>query len=265
MTPDTNAAGWRCGRGLGHNAGMFVLALDTTTRWGSHALVRDGVTIALSVGDVNRAHAERLPGEVLALLAGQGLGLDDVDLFAVASGPGSFTGLRIGIASMQGLAFAAGRPIVGVSALDALARSALPHLRADTAHVGVWMDGQRGEVFAARYVVHREGDGAVTLEPAGEAAVGMPAETALQWAERGVCGAVFVGDGAVRYRDTVNGSEGLAAFVVDPVPSIAPDVAALAAERFARGGTFHPHAIVPLYVRRPDVELARDRRPVRHA
>jgi tRNA threonylcarbamoyladenosine biosynthesis protein TsaB len=242
-----------------------VLALDTTSRSGSHALVRDGVAIALGVGDTNRAHAERLPGEVLTLLAGQGLGLGDVDLFAVAAGPGSFTGLRIGIASMQGLAFATGRPIVGVSALDAFARSALPHLVAGSAHVGVWVDGQRGEVFAARYVVHRDGDGAVRLEPAGEAVVGMPADIAPQWVERGTVGAVFVGDGAVRYRETVDGTAGLAARVVDPVPSIATDVAALAAERFARGGTFHPHALVPVYVRRPDVELARDRRAVRHA
>jgi tRNA threonylcarbamoyladenosine biosynthesis protein TsaB len=227
--------------------------------------VQDGVALAVGVGDANRAHAERLPGDLITLLASQGLGVRDIDLFAVAAGPGSFTGLRIGIASMQGLAFAAGRPIVGVSALDAFARSALPHLPANTDHVGVWMDGQRGEVFAARYAVHREGDGAVTLEPAGEAVVGMPADIALQWAERGVCRAVFVGDGAVRFRDTIDGSEGLAALVLDPVPSIAPDVAALAAERFAGGGTFHPHAIVPVYVRRPDVELARDRRAVRRA
>lgn len=244
---------------------MLVLALDTTTRWGSHALVRDGLVVVEGVGDASRAHAERLPAEVLALVSDQGLGLGDIDLFAVASGPGSFTGLRIGIASMQGLAFAVDRPIVGVSALDALARSALPHLLANSDHVGVWMDGQRGEVFAASYVVHRGVDGVVTVEPAGEAVVGMPADIALQWAERGVCGAVFVGDGAVRYRDTINGAEGLAALVVDPVPSIAPDVAALAAERFAGGGTFHPHAIVPVYVRRPDVELARDRRAARHA
>lgn len=244
---------------------MLVLALDTTTRSGSHALVRDGVVVAEGAGDVSRAHAERLPGEILALLSGQGLGLGDIGLFAVASGPGSFTGLRIGIASMQGLAFAAERPIVGVSALDALARSALPHVAAATTYVGVWMDGQRGEIFAALYLVRRDADGAVTPEAVGEAIVAGPAEVAAQWAVRGVGGAVFIGDGAVRYRDTAEHVAGLASRVVDPVPLIAADVAALAAQRVGRGGTFHPHAIVPVYVRRPDVELARARRASRHA
>lgn len=244
---------------------MLVVALDTTTRSGSHALVRDGLVVAQGVGDASRAQAERLPGEVLALLAGQGLGLSDIDLFAVASGPGSFTGLRIGIASMQGLAFAVGRPIVGVSALDALARSALPHVTAATTHVGVWMDGQRGEIFAALYAVHHDVDGAATVEAAGEAVVAGPADVAAQWAARGVGEAVFTGDGAVRYRDTLEGVAGLAALVIEPVPSIAADVAALATQRFSRGGTFHPHAIVPVYVRRPDAELARDRRAARHA
>ncbi|MDO8836681.1 MAG: tRNA (adenosine(37)-N6)-threonylcarbamoyltransferase complex dimerization subunit type 1 TsaB [Vicinamibacterales bacterium] len=243
---------------------MLVLALDTTTRSGSHALVRDGAAIAQGVGDVNRTHAERLPGDVLGLLAGQGLGLGDVDLFAVATGPGSFTGLRIGIAAMQGLAFAAGRPIIGVSALHALARSALPHLPVAAGHVGVWMDGQRGEIFAALFVARRTGDGPVTLEPDGEAVVGLPGDLASRWVERGVGGAVFTGDGALRYRDAVEGLAGLAALVVDPVPPIAGDVAWLATQRFQGGGTFHPHAIVPVYVRRPDVELARDRRAGRH-
>ena len=69
-----------------------------------------------------RPQASRLPGELMALLArAEQWRLRDVDVFAVATGPGSFTGLRVGIATMQGLAFAGGKPLIGVSALDALA------------------------------------------------------------------------------------------------------------------------------------------------
>src|SRR6188474_1965411 len=81
----------------------------------------------------------------MSLLDGANIRLADIDLFAVATGPGSFTGLRIGIATMQGLAFAEGKPLIGISGFDALARVA----RAPA--VATWVDAWRGEVFAARY------------------------------------------------------------------------------------------------------------------
>src|SRR5262245_32388526 len=103
---------------------MRVLALDTTTRAGSVAIVEDGRVVDERSGDPSRAHAERLPRELLDVLATHHVGLGDIDVFAVAAGPGSFTGMRIGIATMQGLALTLGRPIVAVSALDALAHVA---------------------------------------------------------------------------------------------------------------------------------------------
>ena len=101
---------------------MHVLALDTTTRDGSVALVDDAGVIDERRGDAARPHAERLPLEIVDLLAAHQLRVADVDVFAVAAGPGSFTGLRIGMATIQGLAFTAKRPVVAVSALDALAQ-----------------------------------------------------------------------------------------------------------------------------------------------
>src|SRR5438132_7531454 len=99
---------------------MRVLALDTTTRAGSVALVDDDVIVEERPGDPLRTHAERLPAELLALVAGDGRALASIDMFAVAAGPGSFTGLRIGIATIQGLAVVSHRRIVAVSALEAL-------------------------------------------------------------------------------------------------------------------------------------------------
>src|SRR5471032_1379693 len=103
---------------------MRVLALDTTTRAGSVALVDDDRIVDERSGDGTRTHAERLPGELIALVDANALAWPDVDLFAVASGPGSFTGLRIGIATIQGLAFARGSRMVAVPALEALAHVA---------------------------------------------------------------------------------------------------------------------------------------------
>src|SRR5215217_874051 len=112
---------------------MLVLALDTTTRAGSVALVDDDRVVDERTGDASRTHAERLPADVLTLLDAHQLSIAQVDVFAVASGPGSFTGLRVGIATIQGLAFVARRRIVSVSALEALAHIAGIGMPAGTA------------------------------------------------------------------------------------------------------------------------------------
>ena len=105
---------------------MLILALDTTTRAGSAAVLRDGRVLHELAGDPALTHGQRLPGELMRVLDAAGVRIEDVDLFAVAAGPGSFTGLRVGIATMQGLAMARGRRVVPVSTLEALARRAAP-------------------------------------------------------------------------------------------------------------------------------------------
>src|SRR5262245_25038859 len=131
---------------------MRVLALDATTRDGSVALVEDDRIIVEQSGDPSRPQAERLPGDLLNVLSSRGLTPGDVELFAVASGPGSFTGLRIGIATMQGFAFVNHRRIAAVSALEALAQVAAREAPQDSL-VAAWMDARRHEVFSALYKV----------------------------------------------------------------------------------------------------------------
>ena len=133
---------------------MLILALDTTSRAGSVALARDAGVLDQQRGDPSRTHGERLPGDIRDLLERHGLTVADVDLYAVAAGPGSFTGLRVGIATIQGLALAHGRPVVPVSALVALAHGALISSGGpvqDAELIAACMDAQRLEVFSALY------------------------------------------------------------------------------------------------------------------
>jgi tRNA threonylcarbamoyladenosine biosynthesis protein TsaB len=236
---------------------MLILALDTTTRAGSLSLVHDGHVLETCVGDAARTHATRLPGDILDVLSRHRFTLRDVGLYGVAAGPGSFTGLRIGIATIQGLAFAHGRLVAGVSALDALVEAdgqarpaAAGELRA------AWMDAQRGEVYACLY----------RRDPAGWAAVAgpvvaAPAAVLTEWGPLIGEGALrLVGDGAAAYVELLRQALGSRAAVADPVPPLAPAIAALADRAHQAGRSGPPHAIRPLYIRRPDAELVRERR-----
>ena len=231
---------------------MLVLALDTTTRRGSIALARDGVVVATFAGDAAITHGERLPGDLSRLLDAHSCALADVDLFAVASGPGSFTGLRIGIATMQGLALANYKPLSGISALDAISDAVSSQLpTADPRdEVAIWMDAQRGQVFSA---VYKNRDVVET------ALVDTPGEVLSRWMRTHAQPAVFAGDGAIAYRDVILAALP-ATHIVDPVPPLAPSIALLAAKELQRRGPSSPDAIRPIYIRRSDAELARDRR-----
>ena len=238
---------------------MRVLALDTTTRAGSVALVDDGRVIGERGGDASRTHAERLPAEIVALVDACGLALADIDLFAVASGPGSFTGLRIGIATMQGLALVGGRRMAGVPALDALGHLASREARAGT-YVAAWMDAHRRDVFAALYRVGP----APLFEPERLCeiegpSVGEPAAVVARW-RRAVGDACVdvMGDGAALFAD-VMARDAPGWRVLTPA-LLAGAIGQIALARARRGETVDPAGLHPLYIRRPDAEVARDRR-----
>ena len=237
---------------------MLTLALDTSTRAGSAALVRGGDLLAVVEGDPERPHGERLPGDLLRLLALQEVDLASLDLLAVSSGPGSFTSVRVGVATIQALALVHGCPVVPVSTLDAAARG-LAEAEADADLLAAWMDGQRGEVFAALYARAVGGERLVAPPAAGA-----PADVLDRWADQLADRAVaFGGDGIASSRDVLEARLGARATLSGPLSPLAPILARLAAERAARGETVSPHAIQPVYVRRPDAELARDRRIAR--
>jgi tRNA threonylcarbamoyl adenosine modification protein YeaZ/ribosomal-protein-alanine acetyltransferase len=233
---------------------MAILALETATRRGSLAWFADGPTASMS-GDAGRTHGERLPGELLAWLASLGRSLHDVDVFAVVSGPGSFTGLRVGMAAIQGLALAGGKRVIAIPTLEAMASGWIEHDGWTPALVVACFDGQRGEVFVAAWdATERQPIESCPVVVAPE--VVRPAEAASAIAARWSGPVVIVGEGIDRYADVFR-AQFPNARLISPLEPIAASAVVLASRRLRQATA--PHALKPIYLRRPDAELARAR------
>jgi tRNA threonylcarbamoyladenosine biosynthesis protein TsaB len=233
---------------------VIVLALDTTTRGGSVAVADGDRLLAVLAGDESRTHGERLPGEIARALEQAGLTRDRIDLLAVATGPGAFTGLRIGIAAVQGLAMTLNRPVAGVSALDALAEQVLqPAESSDAELIIPWMDAQRGDVFAT-LIDRRSG---ATLEAPAAA---NPKALLEAWRSHLTNRrAIFIGDAATRDRAVIE-QAGAGLWETRVPAPLAPQIAIIGRRRAENGEAGPPHALEPIYVRRPDAEIERDNR-----
>ena len=137
---------------------MTILALETSAKAASCAVVRDGAPVASAFQATGLTHSRTLMPMVEAMLQNSEMALSDMDAIAVAAGPGSFTGLRIGVAAVKGLAWAADKPCVAVSTLEAMAAP----LAAFPGTVICAMDARRQQVYSA---VFRCGGGLVRLAP----------------------------------------------------------------------------------------------------
>ena len=206
-------------------------------------VVRDGVVLAEGDRRESRSHTSSLPALVEHVLGEAGLRIDDVDAIAVSIGPGSFTGLRIGLALAQGLAFAGGLPCVGVPTLEALAWSA-DATPGETICAAI--DARKQEVYAALFAATPEGPRRLTPDLA-------LAPTAL--AERLVAPCVVVGDAGEVYGRILGARATLRPFVTHHPRG--GTVARLGWERLRAGGAVNPGALEPVYVRPPDAELPR--------
>lgn len=224
----------------------MVLGFDTATPSFSVA-VADAATVqgetTLGPGAAGRPrHATDLLPAVERAVAEAG-GWTAVSLIAVGVGPGSFTGLRIGVATARALALSRGLPVAGVSSLAALAAG----VDAGEADVLAAIDARRGEVFAAIY----DAAGAIVWEPL----VSEPGTLVARLAERDSA-VVGAGDGSLRFRDLFEAAGVAVPAAGDPVHELrARHVCRLALE--AEEGP--PEAIEPVYLRRPDAELWRER------
>lgn len=228
---------------------MLVLALDTTSRAGSAAVTRGDETVACLDGDPTRTHGERLPAEIAQVLDSARVAKSQIELLAIGRGPGAFTGLRIGLAAVQGLAMALGLKVVGVSTFDAIAAAVGPLVAPGAQRLEIWVDAQRGEVFRQRF--QRAGGDWPHWEPLGDPVVDAPAD-ALAAQDAGAI--TFSGDGALRYQAAIAARQGR---LVPPPQALAPYIARIAWRRARLGLAGAPHGLQPLYVRRPDAEVAR--------
>lgn len=223
---------------------MLVLAFDTSSPSGSVALVRDASLVAeLTVGSVG-THADWLMRAVVELLGSAGTDIKEVDLFAVDNGPGSFTGLRIGAATVKGLAWALGKKVAGVSTLESLALN----LRYSGGAVCPVLDARKGEVYAAIYAF-KGGAG----EPLMKDSVMAP--EALYEAASGLSSpVVFLGPGLKTYGKAIAENVGQAVFAPESLWHIrASNVALLALQN--PYAAIPPALLTPTYLRRSEAEI----------
>ena len=211
---------------------VTLLAVDTTSRRESVAVLRADQLLGAVHLECPDTHSRRVLPAAAFLLQTLGLGPQDLDGFAVAVGPGSFTGLRVGLSTVQGLALGTGRPCVGVSALDAVAWQA----RGTGATLAVMLDAGRGEVFAGLY----SADG--TPQGAGSRAA------PRAFVEQAPSSSCFVGEGAWRYGDVVRAAHPQAR-VLRGSEFLAEAVGRIGVQRLASGEGRPAASLRPLYLR----------------
>jgi tRNA threonylcarbamoyladenosine biosynthesis protein TsaB len=221
--------------------GLLVLGIDTATWTAAVGVVRDGVVLAEAARRESRSHATSLPALVERVLGAAGARIEDVDALGVSIGPGSFTGLRVGLAFAKGVAFAGGLPMAAVPTLEALALVA-EGTPGET--VCAALDARKREVYAALFRVESDGLRRITPDLA------LPPEAL---AARLVPPCVVVGDAVEAYGDVLGARALLRRFATHhPRGGI---VARLAWARLAAGEAADAGAIEPIYVRPPDAAL----------
>ncbi len=223
---------------------MRILGIDTATMISGIGVVEDGHTLADFRYNVKLTHSEVLLSHIDRLLKNLNLELGDLNGLSISVGPGSFTGLRIGLATVKGLSFALGKPVVGVPTLDALA-----FLSNDCRYPLVpILDAKKKQIYAAVYdakgnkIKRKSSYFVVDLS---DLVKRIPKEVA------------FTGPGIKIFRQELKKAMGKKAHFLKgekTLPSGAA-VAYLGWERFKRNEKEHPSSLVPIYVRKSEAEL----------
>ncbi len=224
---------------------MIILALDSTAKAAAAALLDGNRLLAKEMHDDGNTHSCTLLPMVERLLAANSLTVDDIDLFAASAGPGSFTGVRIGAATLKGLAFGRNKPCVAVSALHALAYN----LRGSDGVVCALMDARRGQFYTAFFCIE---DGAVRRLTPDAAKSGE--EIA---AEAKAYGHVtLVGDGAASSLPYFAGCDASLA-AEESLLADGESVGLCALAQYGRGESVSDAAFAPTYLRLPQAERER--------
>ena len=229
---------------------MHILSIDTSTSIASVALVSDEKVMAESVFLADRCLSARLVPEIERLLNMAGQNIVDINLFACSIGPGSFTGVRAGAATTQGLALATGKPCVGFSTLALLAMNfpLAAHL------VCSLLDARKSEVYAALYDCSAD----IPIQLINERVMspGPFLDLICESTDKPI---IFVGDGAIRYHDLITDRmSNHAIFASFPYQQgHAANGALLAMDALCRGKTCEPAQLLPVYLRASEAEYAK--------
>ncbi|MDT5296746.1 MAG: tRNA threonylcarbamoyladenosine biosynthesis protein TsaB [Acidobacteriota bacterium] len=249
--------------------GLLTLGVDTTTDKRSVVLLRGGRTLAVRVSELREGGSANLLVDIDGALSSAAVGLREVELFAAAAGPGSFTGLRSGLATIKGLALTLGKPARGVSTLHAIAHAARPARRLLAA-----VPAGRGEVFAQLLGVSAAG---LVTEYEAPAHI-QPARLVERMARLGL-GMKWAGGGALKFRELILEGAGRAGiecitaddaavadetageatddvWLISPrVEALAWSVAVLAGAQDGGAGESSAETLRAIYVRPSDAEL----------
>jgi tRNA threonylcarbamoyladenosine biosynthesis protein TsaB len=226
---------------------MVTLAVDTATTTASVALLEGTTVLGESFLNIGKHHGETLLPEIMALMTRNSITIEEIDLFAVTLGPGSFTGLRIGASTVKGLAFTVGKPVEGVSTLEALALN----VSDISMMICPMLDARKKEVYTALY------------KPAGDhypekivdETVSDPGHFVKNISEN----VMFLGDGALLYRDVIREIvPDKAYFASDHLNYIrASSVGLIGLKKFYEGDTLNLFTFTPQYVRISEAEAKR--------
>ncbi len=224
---------------------MKVLGIDTSTSCGSVGLIEDYKVISEYLLNIPVTHSERLLGTIEFVMKEARCSVEEIEGWAIALGPGSFTGLRIGVSTVKGLAFATGKPVAGVSTLDIFASQIAP-----TSYlICPFLDARKKEVYTAFY---RYGEGS-SLRRQSEYQAIPPEDLVRKITEQ----TIFIGDGVKTYGDFLLNR--LGSFAILPSApfhvSHGSMVAKLGMELLKKGEHLKLSAFSPLYVRPSEAEM----------
>ena len=231
---------------------MLILALDSTAIAASAAIVKDGKLLAEFTVNTGLTHSETLLPMVESVLKMTKMSVDDIDVFACNAGPGSFTGVRIGTATIKGLAYGKNKPCVGVSTLDSLARNA-SILDGIVCPV---MNARRQQVYNALFeckgglLKRLCPDRAISIAELGEEI------SSMLYAEARPI--YLIGDGAVMTHEAFEASQIPSVLLPDRlIHQSAVNTALCAEDAIKNGDTVTDSALVPVYLRQSQAERTR--------
>lgn len=227
---------------------MKILSVECSATMCSAAVIDNGKIIASSFSNVRLTHSQTLMPLIVSMLNNSMLSLEDIEGFAIAAGPGSFTGVRIGISAIKGLAQAKKTPCVAVSTLRAMAEM----YKGRSCIVCPVMDARCNQLYNALFEI--DGENIIRLTEDRAVLCSDLAEELKSLSDKSQKEIIILGDGADLFFKFANGIKGVKIALEPNKYQNASCVALAAEEKFLKGETVAPNELLPIYLRLPQAE-----------